>query len=752
METQIRAKTKRIIRICKEYKQQVTMFGLIFFALFFSSMLGAKIFGISLNKLALLPLEAVIVYYVIKNRKIYGNKNLYSLFGFYIVQIAGSLFAIVFVRYNNYVGYYNRLITNVIQNVFIYIPILFGLGVLREKFPLYKYFKRALLWVVRIHCVWAIIQFLFWNIFDLNINEIIFKDFLNGFIDISFEQILINIKGKTQIRAAGLTIHVAFAALMMMGVCFEKNYLLKLLYCLSCVLSMSRTGIVASFGLFFFQLICLLFSIEKSKRKKIFCRGAIISASICVIFLLGYLTIPFVKEQVNNVLDRFLNINSNKDGSKRHVMYPIYAVFSWIVDLNLFQKIWGIGARVSGLVFVNSNYVSKNMIFNNEMLTTAWEVECDFAAILLGDGIVGFAFYLCMLYILIKSKNRELASLGLGLFVFGIMSAAFSNTLIQITLIFVFVTLGQKHKTVENKQEKIANNTQVSVIIVSYKNVQILRDCLDSIKQYNDIGDRLEVIVSDNSEDNLLYDTIKAEYDWIKIIKNENKGFGAGNNRGYEIATGDYLLFLNPDTILIEPIFDFAIQKFVKNQRLGLFGVKLLDKDLKPNPSFFKMDGYGVIATLTSKLFRKIGVFVEGEFFVSGADLFVRRTTFEQAGLFDENIFMYKEEPDLIKRIKRDADANEVSYFSKKKIIHLEGGTQEKSEEQALNQLSRILTTDIYYNQKWGISCKKIFIEKRRYEKFKKFIYKILRKKEMVEFQNKIIGVYNDYLLKLNEV
>ena len=114
----------------------------------------------------------------------------------------------------------------------------------------------------------------------------------------------------------------------------------------------------------------------------------------------------------------------------------------------------------------------------------------------------------------------------------------------------------------------------LSVIIVSYKKIEVLRDCLNSIKQYNDIGEDLEVIVSDNSPDDILYETIKKEYDWIKIIKNENKGFGAGNNRGYEIATGKYLLFLNPDTILIEPIFKFTVEQFEQDKDLALFGVQ----------------------------------------------------------------------------------------------------------------------------------------------------------------------------------
>ncbi len=306
-----------------------------------------------------------------------------------------------------------------------------------------------------------------------------------------------------------------------------------------------------------------------------------------------------------------------------------------------------------------------------------------------------------------------------------------------------------KYKIEKNvKKVESDNSSKLSVIIVSYKNIEILRDCLNSIKEYNDIGDRLEVIVSDNSEDNLLYDTIKAEYDWIKIIKNKNEGFGAGNNRGYEVSTGEYLLFLNPDTILIEPVFDYAIKKFEENKYLGLFGVKLVDKNRNNLPSFFLMDTYGIYSTLYSKAHRALGLYNDDEFFISGADLFVRRSSFEQAGKFDENIFMYKEEGDLIKRIGQCAEASEVKYFRSKKIIHLEGGTEDKTPETRLKLVTRIVETEKYYCKKWKMSLVKTLKEKRRYERLRMFIYKLTKKSSKIESQRKVIDFYTSEIQK----
>ena len=103
------------------------------------------------------------------------------------------------------------------------------------------------------------------------------------------------------------------------------------------------------------------------------------------------------------------------------------------------------------------------------------------------------------------------------------------------------------------------NNIELSVIIVSYKNLEIIVDCLNSIYKNNDIGNYLEVIVVDNSPEDNIYNYVADNFENVRIIKNQNKGFGEGNNKGACIARGKYLLFLNPDTILVEPIFGFAI-------------------------------------------------------------------------------------------------------------------------------------------------------------------------------------------------
>ena len=283
----------------------------------------------------------------------------------------------------------------------------------------------------------------------------------------------------------------------------------------------------------------------------------------------------------------------------------------------------------------------------------------------------------------------------------------------------------------------------LSVIIVSFKNIGILRDCLDSVEKFNDIGDGLEVIVSDNSPDNTLYDTIGSEYEWVQIIKNENIGFGAGNNRGYEISSGEVLLFLNPDTVLVEPVFGFALEKFDSDKNLAMFGVQLIDRNYENNDSFFIMDKYGIFSTMRSHYARRTGKYRDGKMFLCGANLFVRRSSFEQAGRFDENIFMYKEEADLIKRIKLHSSAKKTAFFKDKRIIHLEGGTEDADSSKAITQLSRLTEADRYYAEKWNLSYLKILKQRRRFHRFKLFVLRCLFKRKRAVDTKKIINFLN---------
>lgn len=260
---------------------------------------------------------------------------------------------------------------------------------------------------------------------------------------------------------------------------------------------------------------------------------------------------------------------------------------------------------------------------------------------------------------------------------------------------------------------KPSSKPKLSVIIVCYNNLEVLRGCLTSINKFNDIGEELEVIVVDNGNDNT-FDYVRANYQEIIIIKNKNNGFGQANNVGFLASNGEYVLFLNPDTILVEPIFSFTINKFEMNTKLGLFGIKLIDVNKKQNLSFNYIDKHGLVNAQFIKLFHRISFFSPKKMYIVGANLFMRSSVFSEVGMFDENFFMYYEEPDLSRRVKNNG--YEIQYFPEKEIIHLEGASSQPNQKMFKIKMDSFRK----YCNKYSIDFKKEFSKeyRRTYTKY----------------------------------
>lgn len=211
----------------------------------------------------------------------------------------------------------------------------------------------------------------------------------------------------------------------------------------------------------------------------------------------------------------------------------------------------------------------------------------------------------------------------------------------------------------------------LSIIIVSFRNFDVLGDCLNSIARFNDLGDMLETIVVEQSEDKNSPIRIQSEWPWTKVIPNHNVGFGGGNNRGAAEAHGKYLLLLNPDTLIVEPVFSFAIEQFSHDQSLGAFGVRLLDQRGQRNRSFHFRKPYGLFRSAFWRTCDRFEWFLPQSMYIAGADLFVRASAYHRIGGFDERMFMYFEETYLCSRLN---DAGfKIGYFPQKHIVHLEG-------------------------------------------------------------------------------
>jgi len=240
---------------------------------------------------------------------------------------------------------------------------------------------------------------------------------------------------------------------------------------------------------------------------------------------------------------------------------------------------------------------------------------------------------------------------------------------------------------------KLPANKMVSIVIVNWNTKKLLNDCLNSIYQQTDNA-LIEVIVVDNNSSDNSCAMVKMNYPEVILIQNvQNVGFAAANNQGFEIATGQYILMLNSDTLILDKAIEKVLNYAENNKEVGVIGCKLRYPDMKFQNSCFRFPGMlSVIlgATYLSQIFNKSTIFNRDrygnrEWFdendvncVMGSFLFVRKKVLEQAGYLDTDYFMYGEEADLCYRIKKLG--YKIRFYPDAQIIHIWGGSQKQSE------------------------------------------------------------------------
>src|SRR3989339_1122584 len=122
-------------------------------------------------------------------------------------------------------------------------------------------------------------------------------------------------------------------------------------------------------------------------------------------------------------------------------------------------------------------------------------------------------------------------------------------------------------------------NPELSIVIVSWNVKDLLKNCLDSI--YKHQGDlSLEIIVVDNASKDSTINMIKDNFPQVQLITNiNNLGFAAANNIGLLRSRGNYILFLNPDTIILKNALEKMIEFMKQNYQIGIAGCKHLNPD-----------------------------------------------------------------------------------------------------------------------------------------------------------------------------
>ncbi|HEX6846124.1 MAG TPA: glycosyltransferase family 2 protein [Chitinophagaceae bacterium] len=230
---------------------------------------------------------------------------------------------------------------------------------------------------------------------------------------------------------------------------------------------------------------------------------------------------------------------------------------------------------------------------------------------------------------------------------------------------------------------------QLSIIIVNYNSRLLIEQCFVSIEKAI-VGISTEIIVVDNSSTDGSKEYLPQKFPGVKFIFNDaNVGFAKACNQGFKISSGNYVLFLNPDTILSETCLKDCISFFESHSDAGAAGVRMLDdkgrflKESKrglpsPSASFYKLFGLSAVFP-GSKTFGKYhqGHLPENENnpveVLSGAFMMVRRNVLEKVKGFDESFFMYGEDIDLSLRITGSGFKN--YYLGRISVTHLKGGS-----------------------------------------------------------------------------
>ncbi len=224
---------------------------------------------------------------------------------------------------------------------------------------------------------------------------------------------------------------------------------------------------------------------------------------------------------------------------------------------------------------------------------------------------------------------------------------------------------------------------KVSIVIVSYNVCQLLDECLHSVNKAL-AGIDGEVYVVDNCSTDGTVETLRPKHPEVQFIANkENVGFARANNQAIRLSDSEYVLLLNPDTVVYEPTIRETLAFLDAHPKAGGAGVRMLTREGKPAPesrraiptpwvSMLKMLGFTRHYYMSHLSWDEPGQIEV----ISGAYCMLRRKALNQIGLLDEDFFMYGEDIDLSYRLRKGGWQN---WYLPYDIIHYKGESTQKS-------------------------------------------------------------------------
>jgi len=233
--------------------------------------------------------------------------------------------------------------------------------------------------------------------------------------------------------------------------------------------------------------------------------------------------------------------------------------------------------------------------------------------------------------------------------------------------------------------------TDLSIVIVSYNTRMLLAQCLDSIiKETPSLV--FEIIVVDNNSEDGTQEMLARTFPQVKVLVNkENWGFAAANNRGIQAAIGDYVLLLNPDTVILHGAIEKTFEFLSSHTKAGIVGCKLwfpdgsLQRSVRSFPNvwnvfceatflylvpWFKWTSQFTLSNVDYNSERTVD-------WVCGAYMMMRRELVDRIGFLDEQFYMYTEEVDYCFRAWQAE--YEVWFIPQAEVIHHWAGVSNPS-------------------------------------------------------------------------
>jgi GT2 family glycosyltransferase len=227
---------------------------------------------------------------------------------------------------------------------------------------------------------------------------------------------------------------------------------------------------------------------------------------------------------------------------------------------------------------------------------------------------------------------------------------------------------------------------KLSIIIVNYRSLSLIRDCLASVYSHRPETD-FEIFIVNNDEQQETDPGLLSFYPGLQWINmGYNAGYARANNAGMKKAAGEAFLLLNPDTILPAGALDECFRKLMQSEYVAC-GVRLLNEDGSPQISgnYFVKGGLNYLLPLPyagravkalADLFRvkaphvaSSNTLVEVDW-INGAFLMVKKEAVLKAGFMDEDFFLYAEESEWCARLRK---AGRLCIFGTVSVFHLQG-------------------------------------------------------------------------------